>query len=84
LDRLEVICIIVIPYSLPSRLIRFRIVDTWIPFPSQRIVCITESTLALGVGTRNCRLQGRDFLLVTETGARMRDASLWRMAPPPG
>jgi len=62
LDRIDVICITATPQSPPSRLMRFRIVDTWIPFTSQRIVRITESTLTLGVGTRNCRLQWRDLL----------------------
>jgi len=47
LDKLDVICKIAIPYSLPSRLMRFRIVDTWIPFTSQRIVRITDSATHL-------------------------------------
>jgi len=38
----------------------------------------------LGVGTRDCRLQGRDFLLATKTGAGMTAITLWWMAPPHG
>jgi hypothetical protein len=47
LDRLDVICITSIPYSLPSHLMRFGTVDTWIPFTSQRIVRITDSATHL-------------------------------------
>jgi hypothetical protein len=44
---IDVICIIAIPYSLPSRMMRLRIVDTWILFMSQRIIRITDSATRL-------------------------------------
>jgi len=57
LDRLHVICIIAIPKSLPSRLIRFRIVGAWNPFTSQHIVRITDITLRItDTWSRNAQL----------------------------
>ena len=61
LDMLDVICIIAIPWSLPSCLMRFRIVDTWIPFTSQRIARMTDSAKHL---SRNAQLSSAKTLFL--------------------